>query len=55
MTMRREVDGFFLVQDYVEEKDGRIVYRGHGVFGFDPDAKAYTWYWVDSMGCPCSR
>jgi hypothetical protein len=28
------------------------MYRGHGVLGYDPGAKAYTWYWVDSMGSP---
>ena len=52
MTMKRDLEGFFVLQDYVEEKDGRVVYRGHGVLGFDPGAKAYTWYWVDSMGAP---
>ena len=51
-TMRRDVDGFFLIQDYVEEKDGRIVFRGHGVIGFDTHSREYTWYWVDSMGSP---
>lgn len=49
-TMRAEVDGFFVLQDYLEEKDGRIVYRGHGIFGWDDQQKNYTWYWVDSMG-----
>jgi len=49
-TMRVAVDGFFLLQDYVEEKDGRTVYRGHGIFGWDEQHKSYVWYWVDSMG-----
>jgi Protein of unknown function (DUF1579) len=52
LVNRRDLDGFFLVQDYVQEKDGRVMYRGHGVLGYDPGAKAYTWYWVDSMGSP---
>lgn len=47
---RVDVDGFFVIQDYVEEKDGRVVYRGHGVFGWDDQRKTYTWYWVDSLG-----
>jgi hypothetical protein len=47
---RVDVDGFFLLQDYVEERDGRVVYRGHGVFGWDERDQTYTWYWVDSLG-----
>jgi hypothetical protein len=53
-NIRVDLDGFFVVQDYVEEKDGRTVFRGHGVFGYDVQAKEYIWYWVDSMGFPPS-
>jgi hypothetical protein len=52
IVMTREVDGFFLLQDYLEELDGRVVFRGHGVVGWDPMARAYSWYWVDSTGVP---
>jgi hypothetical protein len=45
-------DGFFLTQEYEEEKDGRTSFRGHGVLGYDARAQEYTWYWVDSMGMP---
>jgi hypothetical protein len=48
--MRVDVDGFFVIQDYVEEKDGRTSYRGHGIFGWDAEQKCYAWYWVDSIG-----
>ncbi len=51
-TMTSVCDGFHVVQDYVEEKDGKITYRGHGVFGWDASDQMYTWYWVDSMGFP---
>jgi hypothetical protein len=51
-TGRMDVDGFFLVQDYVEEKEGKVVFRGHGIFGWDAGDKKFTWYWVDSMGQP---
>ena len=44
------VDGFFVVQDYVEVKDGRTVFRGHGIYGWDAAQQTYTWYWCDSMG-----
>jgi hypothetical protein len=42
--------GFFVIQDYVEEKGGQVVFNGHGVFGWDAEQKSYAWYWVDSMG-----
>lgn len=47
---RIDIGGFFLIQDYVEEKDGRVVYQGHGVFGWDDARRQYMWYWVDSLG-----
>jgi hypothetical protein len=49
-TYRVDLDGFWVVQDYYEEKDGRVVFRGHGLFGYDAQTKEYCWYWVDSMG-----
>jgi len=49
---RRDLDGFFLLQDYQQERNGKISYRGHGVFGYDNEKKQYTWYWVDSFGMP---
>jgi hypothetical protein len=49
-TSRPALDGFFLLQDYVEEKDGRTVFRGHGIFGWDDRQHCYVWYWFDSMG-----
>ena len=52
VTGRFEVDGLFLVQDYVEEKDGRAAFRGHSVFGWDDRQKTYAWYWFDSFGEP---
>jgi hypothetical protein len=45
---RVDMDGFFVVQDYEQIKDGRVTYRGHGIFGIDGGAVA--WYWVDSIG-----
>lgn len=44
------LDGFFLASDYVEERDGRVCYRGHGVYGWDAAQGCYTMYWFDSMG-----
>jgi hypothetical protein len=47
---RVDIDGFFVIQDYVQEKDGKTLYRGHGIFGWDEERKTFTWYWIDSMG-----
>jgi hypothetical protein len=47
---RMAVDGFFLIQDYVQETDGKPSYHGHGILGWDGEKKAFAWYWVDSMG-----
>jgi Protein of unknown function (DUF1579) len=52
IVSRMEVDGFFLVSDYVQERGGRPTYRGHGVFGYDADQKCYTMHWFDSMCSP---
>lgn len=50
MTMRVDIDGLFLIQDYAQEKNGSVVYRGHGILGWDDQQKNVAWYWVDSMG-----
>ena len=44
------VDGFLLTHDYEQERDGRINFRGHGVFTFDAAQKCYVLHWWDSMG-----
>ncbi|MFN7973494.1 MAG: DUF1579 family protein [Acidobacteriota bacterium] len=52
ITARIDLDGFFLVTDYVEERGGKVSYRGHGVYGWDKGS--YTMHWFDSMGSPCN-
>jgi uncharacterized protein YndB with AHSA1/START domain len=47
---RMDLDGFFLVTDYVQERGGRTSYRGHGVFGWDSGERCYTMHWFDSLG-----
>ena len=51
---RVDLDGFYVTTDYVQERNGQVSYRGHGVFGYDPAEKCYTMHWFDSMGMPCS-
>lgn len=50
MDYRVNVDGFFVTGDYLEEKDGKVVFRGHSVFGWDDKQQNYVWWWLDSMG-----
>jgi hypothetical protein len=49
-VQRRDIGGFFALQDYVQEKGGKVTYQGHGIFGYDNERKTFTWYWVDSFG-----
>jgi len=48
---KADLDGFFIVSDYTQERDGKVSYRGHGVYGWDSFQKHYTMHWFDTMGC----
>lgn len=52
---RLVLDGFAVVQDYEQERDGGINFRGHGVFRWDPEERSYTLHWFDSLGLPPSE
>lgn len=46
-------DGFCLIMDYTQTRNGAVSYRGHGVFGWDDKVQKYSMYWFDSMaGAP---
>lgn len=47
---RMDLDGFFLFIDHEQTRNGKIAYRGHGVYGFDPRQEKYTMHWFDVMG-----
>jgi hypothetical protein len=47
---RNGVDGMALLQDYEEEKEGKVSFRGHGVFIVDPVNGDVVWWWFDSLG-----
>jgi len=49
-TYSMALDGFYLVSDYRQERDGLPDFLGHGVYGFDAAAGRYTMDWFDSMG-----
>jgi uncharacterized protein DUF1579 len=50
LHIRTDMNGFFVLQDYIQEKERKVTFSGHGIFGYDLEAGNYTWYWVDSMG-----
>lgn len=51
MNTRLDLDGFFVIADAVQERGGKVSYRGHGVFGWDAPQQRYTMHWFDGMGC----
>jgi hypothetical protein len=50
VTNRWVADGFAVVQDYEQRRNGRVTFRGHGVFWFDPTSAEYVMHWWDSIG-----
>ena len=50
INTRLDLEGFVVLEDYSQERDGQMVFRGHGIFGWDDHQRDYIWYWVDSMG-----
>ena len=49
---RVALNGFALINDYEQDRDGIITFSGHGVFTYDPKEDLYTLVWVDCMGAP---
>lgn len=49
---RVSLDGFAVLADYEQERDGRITYMGHAVWTYDPKENCYLLHWFDSMGSP---
>jgi hypothetical protein len=50
MSARMALDGFYLIADYEQERNGHVNFRGHGVYGWDARGKCYTMHWFDSTG-----
>lgn len=47
---RSALDGFAVIQDYEQERNGSVTFCGHGVFRWDEGEARYLLYWFDSMG-----
>jgi len=46
---RVALDGFVVVTHYEQEKNGRVGYRGVGVFGYDAGQKKWYMQWFDNV------
>jgi hypothetical protein len=48
-TTRLGPGGLFVVADFEQLEGDRVVFAGHGTYGYDADESCYTMYWFDSM------
>ena len=46
---RVALDGFAVVTDYEQERNGKVAYRGHGVYGYDAARKQWFMQWNDNV------
>ena len=49
---RVALNGFAMLSDYEQERDGVITFSGHGVLTFEPKGGLYALHWFDCMGTP---
>jgi len=54
-SSRLDLNGFALIDDYAQERDGKVTFTGHGVWTFDPKAELYSLHWFDCMGSPAEH
>lgn len=47
---RVALDGFAIIHDYEQERNGIVNFQGHGIFRWDGDEECYILYWFDSLG-----
>lgn len=50
VVARLDLNGFYLIQDSVQMRDGKQVFATHGIFTFDRDDRSYKLFWYDSLG-----
>ena len=49
---RLALNGFAVISDYEQERDGVVTFTGHGVMTYDTKEACYVLHWFDSMGSP---
>jgi hypothetical protein len=45
-----DLNGFYLIQDSVQTRDGKQSFATHGIFTFDREDRTYKLFWYDSLG-----
>ena len=50
VVARMDLNGFYLIQDAVQMRDGKQSFATHGIFTFDRDDRTYKLFWYDSLG-----
>ncbi len=50
VAARIELNGFYLIQDTRQTRDGEESFAAHAVFTYDRDDRLYKMFWHDSLG-----
>ncbi|HKB16916.1 MAG TPA: DUF1579 family protein [Planctomycetota bacterium] len=50
LANRVACDGFWVVGDYEQRRGATVTFRGHAVFGFEPQTDQVLLHWFDPMG-----
>ena len=50
VSARMALNGFYLIQDSVQMRDGEVIFATHGVFTYDREDRRYKLFWHDSLG-----
>ena len=50
VSARMDLNGFYLIQDSVQMRDGKESFATHGLFTYDREDRTYKLFWYDSLG-----
>ena len=50
VVARMDLNGFYLIQDAIQMRDGKQSFATHGLFTWDRDDRTYKLFWYDSLG-----
>jgi hypothetical protein len=50
VVARIDLNGFYLIQDTHQTREGKESFATHGVFTYDRDDRLYKLFWHDSLG-----
>ena len=50
VTAHMALNGFYLIQDTVQMRDGKQSFATHGLFTYDREDRTYKLFWHDSLG-----